>query len=171
MAHYLLVIGDREALGWILTEQRMAFPGTTRSEVRALAPGDTLLLYTTRGCFKNPTRDRGRVIAAGTATTPVATLEEPVDIAGRSFPVGCDVAFHTATPWSEGVELGPMVAELDTFAGAGSHWSIRLRRPLLPLTDRDAELLRARLDALGPQPLEQVLDHYARWWRAATPSP
>ena len=59
MATYLLVIGDREALGWILAEQRMAFSSMSRPHVRALSPGDTLLLYTTRGCFKNPTRDRG----------------------------------------------------------------------------------------------------------------
>ncbi|PRX50857.1 hypothetical protein B0I33_1018 [Prauserella shujinwangii] len=166
MAHYLLVIGDREALGWVLTEQRMAFPGFGRTEVRALTSGDTLLLYTTRGCFKNPTRDRGRVIAAGTARTAVATLEQPVEIAGRSYPVGCHVEFSTATPWPGGVELGPLVDELDTFADLGRSWSIRLRRPLVRLTDRDAGLLHRRLDAAEPEPLGRVLDQYARWWRS-----
>ncbi|MFC4003753.1 hypothetical protein ACFS2C_10280 [Prauserella oleivorans] len=165
MADYLLVIGDREALGWLLTEQRMAFPGLNRAEVRALAPGDSLFLYTTRGCFKNPTRDRGRVIAAGTATTPVAALDDPVDLGGRRFPVGCDVRFPSATAWPDGVDLGELVAELDAFAGVGDAWSIKLRRPLVGLTPRDAELLRRRLDALHPQPLGDVIEPYSRWWQ------
>ncbi|PXY27883.1 hypothetical protein [Prauserella muralis] len=165
MAHYLLVIGDREALGWVLTAQRMAFPGFGRAEIRALSPGDELLLYTTRGCFKNPTRDRGRVIAVGTARTAVATLDAPVEIAGRSFPVGCDVEFHTATRWPGGVELSPLVGELDAFADLGRSWSVRLRRPLARLTDGDAKLLRTQLEAAGPEPLERVLDQYTRWWQ------
>jgi hypothetical protein len=61
-ATYLLVIGDREALGWILSAERMAFPDFRRAETRSLKSGDRLLIYTTRGCFKNPTRDRGRII-------------------------------------------------------------------------------------------------------------
>lgn len=166
MADYLLVIGDREALGWLLSEQRMAFPDTRRSEVRALAPGDGLFLYTTRGCFKNPTRDRGRVIAEGTAVGSVHTLDDPPEFGGRSYPVGCAVEFRTATAWPEGVELGPLVGRLTTFAGAEKVWSIRLRRPLLTLPRADAELLRGRLDALRPRPLPDVLPHYARWWRA-----
>lgn len=164
----MLVIGDREALGWVLTAQRMAFPAANRDEVRALAPGDTLLLYTTRGCFKNPTRDRGRVISAGTARTAVAALDEPVSIAGREFTAGCEVEFDRATPWPAGVELGPLVPQLDTFADVGENWSIRLRRPLVRLTDRDGDLIRNHLAALEPQPLNDVLDDYARWWRART---
>lgn len=162
---YLLVIGDREALGWVLTEQRMAFPGFQRAEVRALAPGDTLFLYTTRGCFKNPTRDRGRIIAAGTARSPVAKLDEPVEVAGRSFPVGCDVEFPTATRRPEGVELGPLVGELAGFAGMERSWSIRLRRPLVSLTQGDATVLHRHLDEHRLYPLAEVLDQYASWWR------
>ncbi|OLT45210.1 hypothetical protein BJF85_02150 [Saccharomonospora sp. CUA-673] len=167
MAHYLLVIGDREALGWVLTAQRMAFPAMNRSETRSLVPGDTLLLYTTRGCFKNPTRDRGRVISAGTARTAVSPLEEPISIAGREFSAGCEVTFDLATPWPTGVALSPLIAELDTFADAGANWSIRLRRPLVHLTDRDGGTIQNRLAALEPQPLDKVLDDYARWWRAS----
>lgn len=166
MADYLLVIGDREALGWLLSEQRMAFPDTRRAEVRTLAPGDGLFLYTTRGCFKNPTRDRGRVIAEGTAAEAVHTLDEPPEFGGRTYPVGCAVEFRTATPWPDGVELGPLVDRLTAFAGAGRAWSIRLRRPLLTLPAADADLLRGRLAGLGPRPLPEVLPHYARWWRA-----
>ncbi len=85
MTSYLLVIGDREALGWILTTGRMAFPSAGRAEVAALKPGDELFLYTTRGCFKNPTRDRGRIIATARVTSPVEHLDKPVHFADRDF--------------------------------------------------------------------------------------
>ncbi|WP_346117279.1 hypothetical protein [Micromonospora coerulea] len=37
---YLLILGDRDAIGWVFREQRMAFPATPRPEVAALAAGD-----------------------------------------------------------------------------------------------------------------------------------
>src|SRR5438874_882986 len=33
---YLLVLGEREAISWVLREERMAFPATPRSELSAL---------------------------------------------------------------------------------------------------------------------------------------
>jgi hypothetical protein len=66
MASYLMPIADREPLMWILHERRTAFPSYRRSDAERLAAGDRLLLYTTRGCFHNPTRDRGRVIGVAT---------------------------------------------------------------------------------------------------------
>jgi hypothetical protein len=43
-ASYLLLIGEREALAWILREARMAFPQRRRPEVDNVAVGDELLL-------------------------------------------------------------------------------------------------------------------------------
>ena len=57
------------AVAWVLGHQRMA----VSSRVATLpAVGDPVVVYTTRGAFKNPTRDRAEVIALGTvADTPV----------------------------------------------------------------------------------------------------
>jgi hypothetical protein len=49
LATYLLVIGERSALAWILKSARMAFPHYREREVKELPPGDELLLYVTRG--------------------------------------------------------------------------------------------------------------------------
>jgi hypothetical protein len=57
---YLLILSDRDAIAWVLREQRMAFPATRRAEL-ALTIDDRLLLYTTRGAWSNPTHSRGRV--------------------------------------------------------------------------------------------------------------
>jgi hypothetical protein len=55
----ILLASDREPLAWLPREQRFAVP-----EARASAPAcdSRLLPYTTRGCYRNPTRDRGLVI-------------------------------------------------------------------------------------------------------------
>src|SRR6187401_3413296 len=84
-ATYLLVLGDRAALAWVLKNERMAFPDYRRAETRALKVGDRLLLYTTRGCFRSPGRDRSRVIGEAIVTSNVGTLDQPVEISGRRF--------------------------------------------------------------------------------------
>jgi hypothetical protein len=83
MSTFLLIIGDREALGWILDARRTAFSGAHRSEVRSLNLGDELMLYTTRRAFKNPNRDRGRVIGIARVTSEVTQLNQPVLFGGR----------------------------------------------------------------------------------------
>src|SRR6266545_6047215 len=88
---YLLILADRQAIAWVLREQRMAFPRTVRAEVNQLATGDELFIYTTRNAFGNPTRDRGRVVGRATVTSTVIGLHEPVEIAGRQYPKGCDI--------------------------------------------------------------------------------
>ncbi|MWA01953.1 hypothetical protein F8568_016545 [Actinomadura sp. LD22] len=148
---YLLILGDRDAIAWVLEEQRMAFPATARAEVDRLAEGDELLIYATRGAFGNPTRDRGRVIGRAVATSGVAVLDEPVVFGERAFPRGCDLRVESLAPWGGGPELRPLVDRLEAFPDARS-WSVRLRRPLLRLPAPDAELLKAALDPFaGPR--------------------
>lgn len=166
MASYLLVIGDREALGWILTAERMAFPSASRNEVASLDVGDELFLYTTRGAYKNPTRDRGRVIGTATVRTPVERLAAAVRFGDREFPVGCDLDVGPLVPWGHGPELHALLPRLESFAGVGAAWSTRLRRPLLRLPAADADLLREELAPLVSTSTD--LDPYARWYRAAT---
>jgi hypothetical protein len=163
---FLLVIGDREALAWVLSSGRMAFPDLRRSETRTLTAGDRLLIYTTRGCFKNPTRDRGRIIGEATVTTAVAELEDPVAFGGRSFPAGCGLRIESLAPLGAGVDLAEYVSRLDAFPHPDS-WSIQLRRPLLTLSAGDALLLGNSLRALTRTPAE-AMDGYLRWLPSAT---
>jgi hypothetical protein len=156
--NYLLVIGEAAALAWVLAEQRMAFPAMRRSQAMALEPGDELLVYTTRGCFHNPTRDVGRVMALAKVTTHVRDLAEPVVFGERRYTLGCALDFQGVAALREGVELSPLVSELHVFPDAKS-WSVQLRRPLVPLDEHDASLLRNRLTALL-EPLDRHLDSY-----------
>ena len=156
--NYLLVIGEAAALAWVLAEQRMAFPAMRRSQAMALEPGDELLVYTTRGCFHNPTRDVGRVMALTGVTTHVRDLAEPVVFGERRYTSGCALDIQGVAALREGVELSPLVPELHVFPDAKS-WSVQLRRPLVPLDAHDASLLRHRLIALL-EPPDRHLESY-----------
>jgi hypothetical protein len=158
-ASYLLVIGEREALAWILREARMAFPQTRRAEVDSLAVGDELLLLTTRGCFHNPGRDRTRVIGRALVTTPVVPLDPPIELVGRTFTRGCELDITSLAPYLNGVELAEFVPRLNAFPDK-ANWSIRLRRPLVRLTAHDATLLRQELTPIAHEPPNSALQEY-----------
>lgn len=160
-ATYLLVIGDRAALAWVLEHQRMAFPDYRRAETRALKAGDRLLLYTTRGCFRNPGRDRGRVIGEAIVTSGLTPLDQPVVISDRTFPVGCEISVTGLAALREGVVLRDLVPDLDAFPDK-EMWAIRLRRPLVSLSAHDAYLISARLAPLAGNP-RQTVGGYLRW--------
>lgn len=157
-AAHLLVIGEREALAWVLSEQRMAFP-PSREEAIALRPDALLLLYTTRGCFHNPTRDRGRVIGEARVAGPVERLRQPVRFGGRDFTIGCALTLERIVALGEGVELAPLVPRLAAFPDPSS-WSARMRRPLVPLDDRDLALIRSHLARIAPQDRHDAVASY-----------
>ncbi|HEY8532990.1 MAG TPA: hypothetical protein VIL44_03820 [Micromonospora sp.] len=156
---YLVILGDRDAIAWVLREQRMAFPATPRAEVAALAAGDRLFLYATRGAWRNPTRDRGRIIGTATARSAARTLDTPVEINGRRFVSGCELEIDGVVPYPGGLELQPLVTQLAAFPKPEA-WSIYLRRALLALPEEDAALLErllapmleARTSALASYP-------------------
>lgn len=145
-ADYLLVIGDREPLAWILSEGLMAFPAHRSREAGQVSQGDRLFLYTTRGCFHSPGRDRGRVIGEATVTSPVRSLKEPVEFGEHAFPLGCSLDITGLVPRDEGPEMIEMVDELNLFPSSDpKSWGVRLRRVLAPLDKHDAAVLHRKL--------------------------
>ncbi len=157
---HLLIIGERAALSWVVTEQRMAFPAGRTKAARALEEDDEIFLYTTRGCFRNPTRDLGRVIARASVATPVRTLDEPVVFGGRSFTEGCRLEVSGLAPFRDGLVLRDLVPRLSAFPDPAT-WSVRMRRASLPLPPADADLVRAELRPLL-RPYDEAADAY-RW--------
>ncbi len=145
----IFVIAERSALAWILTESRIAFPARSAEQARVLVPGDALFLYTTRGCFHNPTRDRGRIIGEARVASAVTQLPDPVRFGDRLFPIGCAIHVDTLAPRGDGLELAPLVEALRAFPNKSS-WSAWMRRTLIPLNGRDVVLVRRGLRALEP---------------------
>lgn len=124
---HLLIIGDRAALSWVVTEQRMAFPAGRAKAAHALAEGDEIFLYTTRSCFRNPTRDLGRVVGRATVASPVRALDEPVVFGERVFPEGCRLDVSGLARCREGLVLRDLVPRLAVFPDPAT-WSVRMRR-------------------------------------------
>lgn len=91
VATYLSVIGDRVALAGVLKNAKMAFPTTRRSEVESPEKDDELFLVSTRGCFRNPTRDRTRVLGRAVLRAPVSMAPEPIELIGRTFNRTCSL--------------------------------------------------------------------------------
>jgi hypothetical protein len=165
---YLLILGERQALAWVLREERMAFaPGRSR-QAMGLRPCDGLFIYTSRGCFNNPTRDRGRVIGEATVEAEPRLLDEPVDVAGRDYSVTCELSIANFAPLHEGVELAPLVNSMAVFHDKHT-WAIRLRQTLLALPAADASLLRLRLKGVV-RPRAEGLGGYVAIGTPVTPT-
>jgi hypothetical protein len=163
---YLLVLGEREGIWWVLSQRRMAFESHRAALARRLEPGTRLLLYATRGAFHNATRDRGQVIGEATVASAVGVLEPPVVIAGREFRTGCDLDIRTVAPRRRGVDLAPLIPGLQAFP-AKHAWRARLRQPLVALPEPDVALLRDRLEAVAPaRPTAEATQTY-RWRRVS----
>ena len=145
MADYLLPIADRDPLAWIISEQRTAVGTHRRREAERLTSGDRIFLYTTRGCFRNPTRDRGRVIGVARVTSAPRETSRPVSFGGREFPIEIPLRIECVARVGEGVELAPLVKRLKSFPNKQA-WSVYLRRALVPLAETDAALLQAAVE-------------------------
>jgi hypothetical protein len=160
LAAHLLIIGEREGLAWVLEHQKMAFPPARVAGAKsALQVGDTLLLYTSRGCFHNPGRDRGRVIGRAVVTAPIRARLEPLILAERRFSHDCKIEIQRLARFRTGVELPPLVPSLEVFRGAAS-WPSRLRQALLTLPAHDAKLLERALTKVADSDLDDAIASY-----------
>lgn len=102
-----------------------------------MGQGDEVFLHTTRCCFRNPTRDLGRVIGRATIASPVRVLDEPVAFNERSYSEGCRLEVSGLAPFREGLVLRDLVPRLSVFPDPAT-WSVRMRRASLTLPPADA---------------------------------
>jgi hypothetical protein len=142
---HLVILGEREAIAWVLTSERVAFPpARAASAIATVRAGDTLLLYSTRSAFHNPNRDRGLVFGKAVATSDVAPLAKELVIADRAFSTGCTLRLEGVAARRTGVDLAQLIPRLESFPNKRG-WPMMLRRPHLTLTPRDARLIQRQL--------------------------
>jgi hypothetical protein len=152
-ASYLLPIADREPLAWIIRERRTAFAEHRAREALDLEEDDVLFLYTTRGCFRNPTRDRGRVIGRARVKARAKRASRAPTFNGREYPYVVQLEIESLAPLREGLELAPIVPRLRATFPDAATWSVRMRRALVPLDAGDAaELERSLGEVVEPYP-------------------
>jgi hypothetical protein len=155
---YLLILGHRAGLAWVLGNSRMAFTDARAREGERLDVGDRLFIYTSRGCFGNPTRDRGRIIGEAEVVRPLRRRRQPVAIADQEFTHDCQIDLKSLAPFREGVVIADLVDQLDVFPDPRI-WSFRLRRPLLALPKPDVALIACELRRVA-LPVEETLGEY-----------
>jgi hypothetical protein len=148
---FLLILATPEGLAYVLREGQMAFPPTRRIQLEV---GDQVFLYTTRGVFRNPMRDPGRVVGTAEIMSSVAPLASQREIAGRVYTSGCDLKITGLAPLGKGVVLADLVERLEVFQRYPHAWSARLRRSILLLPPRDAEAINALLEPTLLDPSE-----------------
>ncbi len=157
--HFLVPIADREPLAWIVLERRTAFAPHRAREAANLEPGDVLFLYTTRGCFRNPTRDRGRVICRAVVRTPILTPRDVPTFGDQEYPNVIELEITSLAPRREGVELAPLIPRLPRTFPDPRSWSIRMRRALVPLDAADARLIETELQPVV-RPYKESVSSY-----------
>jgi hypothetical protein len=138
MAGWIFVIGERNALHWVLAEQRMAFREHVNTD--RLKPGDSIVVYATRGCWHNPTRDRGQVAAVGTIASPV--VPSSVDVSGEIMPYSCRLALEVVLPERHGVPFDTLVTRLP-LTRSRTHWGPLLRHTIVKLSAMDIKVIQS----------------------------
>ncbi|MGY1453631.1 hypothetical protein [Streptomyces sp. SS8] len=131
-ATHLVTTGGRSAPIRFVTVRRTAFP-TGRSA--ALAEGEEVLLHTTRGCFRNPAPDLGRVVARARVAGPVRSLDEPVRPGERALTEGRDPRVDGLAPYRECLVPRDPVPRPAVLPDPASR-NVRPRRTVLPLPRR-----------------------------------
>lgn len=133
----------------------MAFPPHRSKDAGQVSKGDRLFLYTTRGCFHSPGRDRGRIIGEATVSTKVSTLKKPVEFGEHSYSLGCSLDITGLAPRDEGPKMIGLVDDLHLFPNSNpKSWGVRLRRVLAPLDKHDAGVLHKHLSRVM-RPVEE----------------
>lgn len=163
---FLLLLGTPEGLAYVLRERQMAFPPTQRIHLEV---GNQVLLYTTRAVFRNPPRDRGRVVGTAEIASPVASLASQRQIGERVYTSGCDLKITGLAPLGNGVVLADIVERLDVFRPHLYAWSARMRRSILPLPPQDVDVIMAILEPILLDPSETAGSYLERAAHASKP--
>jgi hypothetical protein len=90
------------------------------------------------GCFKNPTRDRARIIGKATALTDLRTDDNPGKFGDRAFPLEVDVRIESLAPVGEGIAFASLVPRLSSIPKP-ENWPVYVRRSALVLTKEDSK--------------------------------
>lgn len=138
---WLIVLGDRDAIDWVVANGRMA----VSDKVRTLPePGERVALYTTRGAYRNPTRDRSQIIGLGRVTGKA--VRRDINVAGKTYAASFPIGIDAITESRQGLPFEPLVEHL-TFITTKRTWGGALRRPLVRIPDADFKQIERRFMA------------------------
>jgi hypothetical protein len=146
---FLLILGDADALAYVLRERRMAL--TPRRRI-PIVRGDIVFLYTARAVFRSPDGGRGLIIGRAEIISDIVKFESGLRIADRFYTSGCQLAISGLAPLGEGLELRRIVDELETFHPHPKRWAFRLYSSILQLSPKDASVIQEKIQPLLQDP-------------------
>jgi hypothetical protein len=153
---HLLVLGDKRGTAWVLRESRMALARERVREASQISAGSPLLLYASGSAFGGA---NSGLFGLALAERKVEYLDSPFRLNFKEFHAHLPLKFQELTHFGDFVDMRPLVEELDLFAGNRDKWGVYLRRPLIPISSNDSDVLR---NALAPKrhPAGDVLGEY-----------
>ncbi len=140
----IIVIGEKNAIEWVLKTQRMAFRDTARTT--HVHSGDRIALYTTRGAYGNPTRDESQIIALGRFASDVQNKQAVVN--DVTYTKSCGLTITDQLEPRHGLAFRPLVAQLE-FVRSKRGWATYMRRTLVPINDRDFTIIERAFNRLN----------------------
>ncbi len=147
---WVVVLAEAEGLRWVLERSRMAWTEASARRASRIRPGDRIVLYVARGAFHNPTRDESQLLGLAEVTSPVRRLPRPIELAGKTFVVGCDLRFETVLPERHGVPIRPLVGRL-SFVKRKDVWGQYFRSGLVQVPVRDLQVLATAIQGHAPR--------------------
>ncbi len=138
MPAWLIVIGYRAALEWVLDNGRMAFRETVATDT--IAQGDLFAIYATQRALADWKRvpQESRIVALGTIGSKVSA--DLRTVADMPLHKSCDLRIKYRLPLDEGILFRPLIPQL-SFIKSKETWAGYLHRTLVPLPDRDFRVI------------------------------
>lgn len=128
----IFVVGSRVALEFILDNEVMAFRAAVKTEL--LTEGMKFAIYTTRGAYGNPSKDRSQILALGRLVSGVT--DHPHSIGHELFPRSCQLRIEARLPWRNGLLFEPLIDEL-AFVGGRRRYSSVFHRTIVKVPVKD----------------------------------
>lgn len=146
---WIVVVGERTALDWVLRTQQVAFRSRSASlALGRLRQGDQIAVYATRGVFHNPTRDQSEFLATAVATSDAKHLNRPRVVAGREFTVQATIRFDAILRPRSGVAAGDVAPNL-SFVRKKPQWGQYFRHGLIDVPPKDFAVIRSAIRSSG----------------------
>lgn len=138
MRYWLWVFGDVAGLQWVLEHSEMAFTEHQALRASQAQTGDQVVLFVTRGAFRNPTRDTSR-LAGLVEVSGSLRKRKPVQLGEREFrrviPFKPIHLFEERT----GPAVSPLVEQLERVKNPKA-WGQYFRQSPIQLSEHDYKI-------------------------------
>jgi hypothetical protein len=144
--YWIIVLAERRAAEWVLSEERMAFRRNARAD--RLQVGDGVAIYVSSHAHHTPHQDEAQIVSIGEVASP--TREDRIEVADTTWDIVCELSLERILPLRQGVAFRPLVSRLQ-FIRNKSAWPSYMRRTLVEMPKRDFAVVRRAVISHDPE--------------------